>query len=208
VEHQGVHPGFHSHLCLAPDDGVGVVVFTNGAQDPMFWLSTEAQDLLGAAIGVESTTRPDDLPLSVEATGELVGWYRLAGPWSNLRQRLFLGAGAEVFERDDRLTLRFLALIPDLYRGYPLSPDDPADADVWRVDLGEAGTSRVVVARDADGAVSGLHLGMMPITLQRQPAATNPRRWVKAALGLALATLAALVLAGLARARASAPPNR
>ena len=21
VEHQGVHPGFHSHLCLAPDDG-------------------------------------------------------------------------------------------------------------------------------------------------------------------------------------------
>ena len=31
VEHQGILPGFNSQIFLAPDDGVGVMAFTNGA---------------------------------------------------------------------------------------------------------------------------------------------------------------------------------
>jgi CubicO group peptidase (beta-lactamase class C family) len=38
VEHQGVLPGFHSQIFVAPDDGVGVMAFTNGARQASGWL--------------------------------------------------------------------------------------------------------------------------------------------------------------------------
>lgn len=192
VEHQGVHPGFHSHLCLAPDDGIGVVVFTNGARDPMFWLSTEAHALLAFALGMDTAAPRQALPLPAGATAGLAGWYRLEGPWSDPRKRVFMGAGAEVFARDGRPTLRFLTPIPDLYRGYPLQPDDSDDPDVYRLDLDEAGTSRVAFERDEHGAVRAMALEMMPIRLRRQPACTNPRRWAKALLALAVLGVAAV----------------
>jgi hypothetical protein len=202
VEHQGVHPGFHSHVCLAPDDGAGVVMFTNGARDPMFWLSNEAHALLADELGVELAPGRKDLPLPPSAMAELAGWYRLDGPWTDVRKRVFMGAGAEVFARDGRPTLRFLTPIPDLYRGYPLHPDDAADPDVYRLDLGAAGTSRVTFERGADGIVRAMALEMMPIRLRRRPAGTNPRRWVQA--GLALAALgAACAGVRLARSRRS-----
>ncbi len=201
VEHQGVHPGFHSHLCLAPGEGAGVIVFTNGARDPMFWLSTEADRLLGAVLGVapdEMEEVPDPAPV---ASAELVGWYRLDGPWSDMRKRVFMGAGAEVFERDGRPMLRFLSPIPDLYRGFRLRAADPADPDVFRLDLGEAGTSRVVFRRASDGSVASLVMGMMPIELRRQPASTNPRRLICALLGVGATTVVAWTLAALWRIR-------
>ncbi|MGD8486866.1 MAG: serine hydrolase domain-containing protein [Chloroflexota bacterium] len=189
VEHQGVHPGFHSHLCLAPDDGVGVAAFTNGARDPVFWLAAEAHALLGAAIGIPAPSGSAARPLDVGRTDELVGWYRLAGSWTDLRKRLFMGAGAEVFVRDGRPALRFLTPIPDLYRGYRLGPDDADDPDVLRVDLEEAGTSRVAFRRDARGVVESMTLEMMPITLSKQPARTNPRLWARSLLALAVSTV-------------------
>ena len=197
VEHQGVHPGFHSHLCLAPDAGVGVMVFTNGARNPMFWLSTEAHGLLASALGQPPRNERGELPRWPEASAELVGWYRLDGPWSDLRKRVFIGLGAEVLERDGGLAMRFLSPIPDVYRGFRLSPDDPADTDVFRVDLGDAGSSRVVFRRAGDGSVASLVLGMMPIELQRQPACTNPRRWLDGALRAIVILVMASVLGRL-----------
>jgi CubicO group peptidase (beta-lactamase class C family) len=219
VQHQGVHPGFHSHLCLAPDDGVGIVVFTNGARDPMFWLSTEADGLLAAALGTGPAALPEDRPLRPARTAELAGWYRLEGPWSDLRKRVFMGAGAEVFVRDGRPAFRFLTVIPDLYRGYPLRPDDVADPDIYRLDLGDAGTSRVAFERDGDGSITAMVLEMMPLRLRRQPAWTNPRLWVWSLLGLVVVGAAAvgarfvrslLAVRGSdpARARSPGPPSQ
>ena len=201
AEHQGVHPGFYSHLAVAPDAGIGVIVFTNGARDPMFWLSNEADDLLGAAMEVPAEDGRGALPLRPEAAAELVGWYRLAGPWSDLRKRLFMGAGAEVFERGGAPRMRFLSPVPDLYRGFALKPDDPDDPDVFRVDLDEAGTSRVVFRRTDDGCVASLVLGMMPIELQRQPRHTNPRLWIDGLLATLVLVAASLVLGRVLRRR-------
>ena len=199
VDHQGVHPGFHSHMALAPAEGLGVIVFSNGARDPLFWLSTEADGVLGAALGVSAEDERDELPPWSEAAAELTGWYRLDGPWSDLRKRVFMGVGAEVFERDGQSMLRFLSPVPDLYRGFALQPDDPTDPDVFRIDLDEAGTSRVVFRRAADGAVASLVLGMMPLELQRRPRRTNPRLWLRGLLAGLAATGAGLVLGRLLR---------
>ena len=42
VEHQGVLPGFNSQIFLAPDDGVGVMAFTNGSRNAASWLTAES----------------------------------------------------------------------------------------------------------------------------------------------------------------------
>ena len=49
VEHQGVLPGFNSQIWLAPDDGVGVMAFTNGASGAVIWLTAEVAGLLRRA---------------------------------------------------------------------------------------------------------------------------------------------------------------
>jgi CubicO group peptidase (beta-lactamase class C family) len=193
VEHQGVHPGFDSHLCLAPTEGVGVIALTNGAREAMFWLSSEAEELLAVAMDGSPTRAGSAPPPTPAASAELLGWYRLRGPWSDLRKRLFMGLGAEVFQADGQLRLRFLTPIPQLLRGFPLTSADASDADVYEVDLAEAGASRIVFTRAPDGSVRSLVLGMMPLELPRQPRATNPRRWIQGAL-------AALALAGSAGA--------
>ena len=41
VEHDGILPGFDSQIFLAPDDGVGVMAFANGARRGMHWLAPE-----------------------------------------------------------------------------------------------------------------------------------------------------------------------
>ncbi len=51
VEHQGVLPGFNSQIFLAPDDGVGVMAFTNGSRNAASWLTAESARLLGELIG-------------------------------------------------------------------------------------------------------------------------------------------------------------
>lgn len=50
VEHQGVVPGFNSQIYLAPDDGVGVMAFTNGSRNAGSWLVAEMARLLGDLI--------------------------------------------------------------------------------------------------------------------------------------------------------------
>jgi hypothetical protein len=41
VEHQGTLPGFKSQIFLAPDDGVGVMAFSNGTVRGETWLPVE-----------------------------------------------------------------------------------------------------------------------------------------------------------------------
>jgi hypothetical protein len=110
-----------------------------------------------------------------------------------------VGAGAEVFVRQGRLHIRLLTPIPDLYRGFMLHASQ-ADPDVFRLEMPglEGADQHVVFGRDASGAVTSLHLELMPVSLAKQPALTNPRRW---AIGL-LAGLGLASAIGLRRGRA------
>jgi hypothetical protein len=198
VEHQGTLPGFHSQIFLAPDDGVGVIAFTNGSWRPDFWLPAEVSGLLREMLGVPDDVIRTDVPRRPEVWGDLCGWYQLDGPLSDVRMRGMLGAGAEVFVRDGQLMIRVLTPIPVLAQGFALHPDDPEDPDVFRLDLAEfgLGSMRVVFGRDA-GKVSRVHLEVMPLTLQKRPDSRNPRKWATGALG----ALAVGTAVGTARRR-------
>ncbi len=175
-------------MAIAPAAGVGVVAFTNGARQADFWLPAAIGGLLGRLVGpplepaVPAAHHPD-------RWREMCGWYRLDASLTDVRLRGMMGAGAEVLVRDGALTFRFLTVVPALARGFPLLPDDPRDPDVYRIDLPDGGLDamRVVFGRDSTGSVSRLVLDLMPLALEKQPAATNPRTWVGRTAGALVA---------------------
>src|SRR5207342_1839439 len=104
---------------------------------------------------------------------------------SDLRGRLAIAGGVEVFVRGGCLMIRALAPIPALYRGLPLHPDDEGDAYIFRLDLSGfgLGTVRVVFGRDGASDTGAIHadLGGQPLSLIRRPAAGRARAPVSAA---------------------------
>lgn len=197
VWHEGTLPGFNSQIWVAPDDGVGVMAFTNGSKGAMSWLLAEASGLLRQALGVPDEAIRTDVPQHPERWGDLCGWYQLAAQWTDMQSRGFGGLGAEVFVRGGQLRLRVLSPIPALYQGFPLHPDDENDPDVFRIDLSKYGfgTERVVFSRDARGAAARIHINVLPLRLEKQPSIKNPRVWIAGGLG-ALAMAAAGVAVG------------
>jgi hypothetical protein len=167
VEHQGLMPGFNSQIFAAPDDGVGVIAFTNGAWRAMLWLPGAAAGLLKHLLGVPDEAIRTDVPQHPEVWGDVCGWYSLPGRLTDVRARAMLGAGVEVTVRRGQLWLRGLSPIPALYRGFPLHPDDDKDPYVFRIDLSEfgIGPARVVFSRQPRAAV---HLDMMPMSLRHR----------------------------------------
>ena len=193
VEHQGTLPGFDAQIFVAPDDGVGVMAFTNGTERGPFWLPVEIGGLLEDLVGIPHRHIRTDVPQHPEVWGQLCGWYRVPGPVTDVRVTAFLGAGIEVFVRGGRLWLRVLTPVPALARGLELRPDDPGDPYAFQLDFGRFGMGgiRVVFSQDPDGRTRGLHMEMQPVSAWRQPAATNPRRWAGGALTVAGAALLA-----------------
>ena len=57
--HEGILPGFNSQLLIAPDDGLGVVAFTNGSSGAMSWLPAEVTGLLLDLLGAAGAAGPD-----------------------------------------------------------------------------------------------------------------------------------------------------
>lgn len=159
VEHQGVVPGFNSQISLAPEDGVGVLAFTNGSRNAGTWLVTETARLLGDLIGAEPDRIRTDIPQRPDVWGELCGHYRPRAQRTDLMARLVMGAGVHVGVRRGRLVLRTLSPMPPSYRGLTLHPADRDDPDVFGVDLARYGldTARIVFSRDASGRVVGVH---------------------------------------------------
>ncbi len=200
VGHQGTHPGFHSQILLSPDDGVAVIVVTNGAGKADFWLPAETSRLLRHLIGAPDRVVPTDIPHRPELWDDICGWYRLSARVTDVRLRGMMGAGAEVFVRGGRLMLRFLTPIPALARGFPLHPADRDDPWVFLIDLSESGFDpmRVVFGQDRAGTTKRLCLDVMPLVLDKQPAVTNPRRWT---VGVA-AVAGAVTARGMLRRRA------
>jgi CubicO group peptidase (beta-lactamase class C family) len=193
VEHDGLMPGFTSQMSLAPEDGAGVVAFTNGARGAKAWLGAEMSGLLRHVLGVPDESIRTDVPHHPEAWRDVCGWYAYRGSFRDV-QRWFIG-GAQVGVRGGRLTLRPLTPVPALSRGFALHPDDDKDPYVFRIDLSGfgIGTSRVVFSREPGKRASSFHLDFAPLSFDRRPAVASPRPWGAGAFG-------ALALAGAATA--------
>jgi CubicO group peptidase (beta-lactamase class C family) len=171
IGHPGIMPGFNAQLFAAPRDGVGVIGFTNGAHEAVFWLGTELGRLLRYLLGVPDAVVRTDIPQHPEIWRDLCGWYHLDARLIEARVRMLMGAGVQVFVRGGQLMLRFLSPIPVLYRGFVVYPDDENDPYVFRINPSEFGmpTSRVVFSREDGAAVTAVHLEMSPVSLRKRP---------------------------------------
>jgi CubicO group peptidase (beta-lactamase class C family) len=193
VEHDGLMPGFSSQMSVAPDDGVGVVAFTNGARSAKAWLGAEVAGILRYVLGVPDPVIRTDVPHHPEIWSDICGWYSFRGSPCDV-QKWFI-AGAEVFVQRGRLMLRALTPMPALSRGLLLHPDDAKDPYVFRIDLSSfgIGTSRVVFSRSPEAGATAFHLDFAPLSFDKQPATRNPRLWASSGLGLAAAATAVAV---------------
>jgi CubicO group peptidase (beta-lactamase class C family) len=203
IEHQGILPGFNAQLYLAPDDGIGVLGFTNGARNAVVWLTEEMRQLLGDLIGAPADAIRTDVPHHPELWSELCGSYRPIAQRNDTMVWFLTGAGAEVSVRDGWLWLRALSPFPALYRGFPLHPDDETDPYAFRIDLSafDYGTPRIVFARD--GTTTRLHLaGLVPLSAERRPAPAHLTR--RAAGAAAAGTVATALLTRRRRHRSAA----
>jgi CubicO group peptidase (beta-lactamase class C family) len=211
VEHQGVLPGFNSQIWVAPDDGAGVIAFSNGARGAMMWMPFEVGALLKQLLGVPDEVVRTDVPHHPEIWGDICGWYPVSARMTDMQARGLAGLGAEVFVRRGQLMIRALSPIPALYRGLPLHPDDDEDPYVFRVDVSKLGigTPRVVFSRDPGGATTRVHLDFVPLSLQKQPPRGHRRLWITGALAaLAVAATATAVRRWHAESPTSEPPSR
>ncbi len=187
AEHGGVLPGFHSQIFVAPDDGVGVMAFTNGSKDAMFWLPGAMAGLLETVLGVHGSVVRTDVPQRPQVWDQLCGWYQLPGPLTDARARLAMGAGMEVLVRGGRLVVRMISPIPVLYRGFELHPDDEKDPYAFRIDMSELGigTGRILFGKEpgscAESPATAVHFDLSPMTAYRRPTTSDPRRWLQAA---------------------------
>ena len=204
--HDGLVPGFTSQMSLAPDDGTGVVAFTNGARSAMAWLGAEVTAILGHILRAPDPVIRADVPHHLEIWTDVCGWYSFRGSFRDA-QKWFI-AGAEVFVRRGQLTLRPVTPVPALACGLALHPDDAGDPYVFRFDLSSLGigTSRVVFSRSPEAGVIAFHLdlGIGPLSFDKQPAARNPRYWATGALGAGHGASGAVAPLGRGRALAAA----
>jgi len=193
VAHDGLVPGFTSQMLVAPQDGIGVVAFTNGARNAMAWLSAEVSAIFGRMIGAPDAAIRTDVAHHPEIWPDVRGWYSFRGSLRDA-QKWFI-VGAQVFVRRGQLTLRPITPVPALARALPLLPDDTEDPYVFRVDLSgfAMGTSRVVFSKAPNARVTALHvdLDVAPISFDKQPSAGNVRYWMSRASSTAAPAIAA-----------------
>jgi CubicO group peptidase (beta-lactamase class C family) len=168
VGHEGVLPGFNSQIFCALDDGIGVLMFTNGAPGAMLWLPEVAARLLGELIGATPDTIRTDVPQHPEIWPDLVGWYPLVAPLTDMRLRAMLGAGAQVRVRHGRLWIRVLSPIPAALGGFELHPDDEHDPYVFRIDMSRFGMGSGRIVFSTGGGRTRAHLDMLPVSLARK----------------------------------------
>ena len=193
VEHSGILPGFDSQIFLAPDDGVGVMAFANGAKRGFLWLTPEVARVLRQILGAAEDVVRTDIPQRPEIWSEVCGRYRFSAHATDAA-RLMIPAGIEVFVRRGQLSGRAMSPIPALARGFALHPDDEMDPYVFRIDLSGLGigTGRVVFSRGPGVGVKAAHLDFAPLSLEKVPAASHRKRRVVLALVAAIAAAAAV----------------
>jgi CubicO group peptidase (beta-lactamase class C family) len=188
----GILSGFHSAISLAPDEGIGVIVFSNtGGLDGRGAPTPLAPMLLRLLLSLSVDPIRIDIPPRPETWREICGWYAPApGPVTNLSSRVLMGAGAEVVVQGGHLMLKPITPIPAMRRGFRLYPDDLDDPWVFRNYFPEFGMNfRVVFDGGSDeGRATRLLLDMM--SFERRRDLRNPRPWVTGGLAVGTAALA------------------
>jgi len=169
-------PAFTSQVFLAPDAGIGLMAFTNGTRNGLFWLPIETAKLFHALLGVPDTAIRTDVPHHPEIWADLCGWYLIPGPLTDVRVRGMAGAGFGVFVRRGQLCLRFLSPIPALLKGFPLHPDDPEDPYAFRIELPGSDLTPQVVFGQERGRTTALHLDVMPLSARKLPATVERKQ--------------------------------
>jgi len=202
VEHDGILPGFDAEILLAPEDGIGVMAFANGAKRGMHWLVPEAGAIVRESLGVPADAIRKDVPQRPDLWHDLCGRYRFAAIGSD-PARLALGLGVDVVVRHGTLVIRAASPIPALRRGFELHPDVPEDPYVFRIALPwfGLGTCRVVFAAEPATAATAIHLDMAPISFERRPPGDVRRHLAMVAAAGAVAGAAGATLATVRRHR-------
>ena len=120
----GILSGFHSAMALAPEEGIGVIVFSNtggldgrGATEPLATMLLRI--LLGLSVDPIRHRHPA-APRNLERNLRVV--QPGPGPVTNLPLRALMGAGPEVVVQGGHLMLKPLTPIPSMRRGFPPLP--------------------------------------------------------------------------------------
>jgi CubicO group peptidase (beta-lactamase class C family) len=188
----GIVSGFHSAIALAPEEGIGVIVFSNtggldgrGAPEPL------APALLRRLLGLPLEAVRTDLPPRPETWRQICGWYGLdPGPVTNLFSRALWGAGAEVMVHNGNLMLKPMTPIPALRRGFRLYPDDPDDPYVFRIHFPGFGIELRVVFDGGSKQRTARRVLLDMMSFERRPDFRNPRRLLTGGLAVGTAALA------------------
>jgi CubicO group peptidase (beta-lactamase class C family) len=177
VEHDGILPGFDSQIYIAPDDGVAVMAFANGAKRGMHWLGPYVVGILRRLLGVPDEKIGSDLPQRPELWGDLCGRYRFSAAPTD-PARFSIGLGAEVFVRRGQLMVRFLSPIPALFKGFALYPDDERDGYAFRIGFPwfGIGTTRVLFSRKPGVGTTALHLEAGPLSFPKRSSISSSIR--------------------------------
>ncbi len=196
VGHDGTMPGFNAQLFAAPEDGVGVIAFTNGSEGAVWWLPTELSGLLRYLLDVPDGVVRTDVPQHPEIWKDLCGSYELRARLIEARVQMMMGAGVQVFVRGGQLMLRILTPIPALYRGFALHPDDADDPYVFRIDLSQFGmpAARVAFSHEPAVGATSVQMDLAPMTFHKRAAKRTRRVWVQRALPALLVSATAIAL--------------
>jgi hypothetical protein len=188
----GILSGFHSAMGMAPEEEIGVLVFSNtGGLDGRGPTEPLATMLLRRLLGLSVDPIRIDIAPRPENWSEICGWYSPApGPVTNLSLRALMGAGPEVVVQGGHLMLKPLTPIPAMRRGFRLYPDDPDDPRVFRIYFPEYGMNLPVVFDGGGKQGAATRLLMDVMSFERQPAYRNPRSWVTGGLAVGTAALA------------------
>lgn len=201
IEHGGGWPGFISSFRVAPDDKLGVIVFTN----TMNMVSA----VLGEAIMRKLLDAPEPADLippkgvlqEPHRWAELTDFYGpLPGFLTNARHWLSFGGELEVFvNKQNQLAVR--ALVGPFSKGVPIYRTDPADPYYYQglVKDGPAeGTEvKIVFGLNAEGNVNRLFFGQNDF--YRRPYKESVKLKLDAAKYAAIAAGAGFVLSRLLR---------
>jgi CubicO group peptidase (beta-lactamase class C family) len=175
VGHDGIWLGFHSAVALVPDEGIGVVALTNtGPFSPFAATGPVAGAVLRSLLGLPEDVPAAGVPERPWDWDELCGSYSFGPGILTDPQPRMLGPAVQVAARRDHLVVRGQLPVPAIRRGLRLYPD-AGDPDVFRVILPGfgSGTSLIVFSRDSAGEVTGMHLGMQPMSFRKRPRPTQ-----------------------------------